>query len=250
MPNWVTNEVKISGRSTARKEFLEMVRSEKSAFDFNKIVPMPESIEDTVAGGFTADAIYAFLRRENEPEDAYRALEAMHGVNDCFSLFPHAARYEDDYQKLLQKQPSEKHADIPAFAVFPETADEYAEVGRKYFSNIVRYGVPDWYEWSCRNWGTKWNANEASVYSDADYDVITFETAWSPPTEITFAVASMLSKIQGGNIDIQWRWAEEGGEDAGAYYLAPGKYDIVPLSGTEEGYAVCEELLGYSAISM
>lgn len=41
MPNWVTNKVKITKR---QNEILEYIKSEDSDFDFNKIIPMPETI--------------------------------------------------------------------------------------------------------------------------------------------------------------------------------------------------------------
>ena len=43
MPNHVANILKINEDATKVAAFLEAVKSEESAFDFNKIVPMPET---------------------------------------------------------------------------------------------------------------------------------------------------------------------------------------------------------------
>ena len=54
----------------------------------------------------------------------------------------------------------------------------------------------DWYSWCCDNWGTKWDAAEASVselhrcssgYSELS---IYFDTAWSPPIPIVDKLVS------------------------------------------------------------
>ena len=50
MPNWCFNRVEICGEPEEMDEFRELVKSEESAFDFNKIVPMPEELVNTTKG--------------------------------------------------------------------------------------------------------------------------------------------------------------------------------------------------------
>ena len=52
MPNWCYNRVEISGESL--DEFKKLVKSKKSAFDFNKIVPMPKELLDNNKSDLTA----------------------------------------------------------------------------------------------------------------------------------------------------------------------------------------------------
>ena len=41
---------------------------------------------------------------------------------------------------------------------------------------------PNWYNWRCDNWGTKWDACVSYInHNDIDFFSITFDTAWSPP---------------------------------------------------------------------
>ena len=45
MPNWVRNVVTLKGNAESVKKVVEFVKSENSVFDFDKIVPQPESIK-------------------------------------------------------------------------------------------------------------------------------------------------------------------------------------------------------------
>lgn len=47
-------------------------------------------------------------------------------------------------------------------------------------------GFDNWYEWSRKNWGTKWNAYEIKREGE---NAIYFETAWSPPVPVLVALA-------------------------------------------------------------
>ena len=47
MPNWCQNEVQVHGSEADIKAFKTLVESEKTKFDFNQIIPMPEELEET-----------------------------------------------------------------------------------------------------------------------------------------------------------------------------------------------------------
>jgi len=48
-------------------------------------------------------------------------------------------------------------------------------------------GCDNWYDWSIKHWGTKWNANDTIVVND--YEVV-FDTAWSTPDTIFRAISA------------------------------------------------------------
>ena len=50
MPNYCNNCLTIKGNSDTTKKIIDFVRSEESAFDFNKIVPMPDYIYQGAVG--------------------------------------------------------------------------------------------------------------------------------------------------------------------------------------------------------
>ena len=63
MPNWVVNTLKVINGDP--QEIFEFVRTEKSVFDFNNLIPMPEHIQNTDeevirASGFKLPAWYAW----------------------------------------------------------------------------------------------------------------------------------------------------------------------------------------------
>ena len=47
-----------------------------------------------------------------------------------------------------------------------------------------KYGATDWYDWSLKNWGCKWDARDIDIQEDKDDCLyLTFATPWSPPID-------------------------------------------------------------------
>jgi|TARA_R110000787_G_scaffold150692_5_gene264617 hypothetical protein len=66
-------------------------------------------------------------------------------------------------------------------------------------------GIPNWYDWSIENWGTKWNAN--NVEGDVEVDkygkkaqflhlTYRFETAWDTPREVIRALFKQWPELE------------------------------------------------------
>ena len=69
-----------------------------------------------------------------------------------------------------------------------------------------------WYNWRVQNWGTKWDCYSLEM-DDTDMPhgfEVTFETAWSPPEEVCYAI-----KDQYDDLSISWFYDEPGCEIAG-----------------------------------
>jgi len=47
----------------------------------------------------------------------------------------------------------------------------------------ARYGAVNWYDWSVKNWGVKWDAGEAAFDASPGRRTYSFATAWGPPAE-------------------------------------------------------------------
>lgn len=63
MPNYISNRVTIVGNEESVKKVVEFVKGEDGAFEFNKVIPMPESLDiDSNSDGKTA---MEYLSREN-----------------------------------------------------------------------------------------------------------------------------------------------------------------------------------------
>ena len=69
-----------------------------------------------------------------------------------------------------------------------------------------------WYNWRVQNWGTKWDCYSLEI-DDTDMPhgfEVNFETAWSPPEEVCYAI-----KEQYDDLSISWFYDEPGCELAG-----------------------------------
>ena len=62
------------------------------------------------------------------------------------------------------------------------------------------YGKNNWYDWSIKNWGTKWN----SYNSTKEDDKLCFQTAWSSPHPVIKKLSEMFP-----DVSINHKWADE-----------------------------------------
>jgi len=91
---------------------------------------------------------------------------------------------------------------------------------------LKKYGACDWYDWSAKNWGTKWNAYDQSMVNEvpegddeSDVEVqFMFDTAWSTP----YRVLETLSE-QYPTVEVKVEYADEdAGYNCGIYTLKNG----------------------------
>jgi hypothetical protein len=102
-----------------------------------------------------------------------------------------------------------------------------------------KYGNNNWYDWSVKHWGTKWNASNTQFHSDdvrktgRSYSLeFMFETAWALPEPIYTKIAEMYP-----DLSIVVDYSEEGMGFAGELQIVEGKinhYAKDPMEGIEE----------------
>lgn len=156
MPNYVTNHVVFQSSADARRA-RKYMETEKCAFDFNRLVPMPESL--MVKEGAVSDVALWWFTSER---------------GTCLEVEPpskHTVRRVVDYVERGQY-----------------TSDSLYELGRVYHDNIAKYGHRSWYWWCCDNWGTKWNACNVTW---SDFEVY-FDTAWADVRNLVELLANRL----------------------------------------------------------
>ena len=67
---------------------------------------------------------------------------------------------------------------------------------------------PNWYDWSVKNWATKWNSSDVSVERISDTEAeYYFLTAWCPPMEIYLALLNKFNRFN--NHKFQWICVDE-----------------------------------------
>ncbi len=174
MANYIMNRLHLSGDQKQIDELLKSVRGEESVMDFNKIIPMPESLH--IESGSRTDT-------------------GLKAYKDFVYVYTFAGTEKKDLLNI----PKEKEEVF--LKTRPDIRRDEWELGRSAFQNEQKYGATTWYEWSMRSWGTKWNAFKAEITED---NTIEFQTAWSRVMPVVQRLAEDFP-----DISFNYRWADE-----------------------------------------
>lgn len=194
MPNWVRNTIRMVG--IANKPLFTLGGEGRKCFDFNKLIPMPESLN--VVRGSETDENYLTERctipiRSLAP-DKLALMDELVRNSVAGSGWP-----EEVFHRVMAQTFDETKA---------QKRKRY-EAGERYVSNYELYGATTWYDWCRREWGTKWNACGTRIEDD---DTISFDTAWSAPEPVLLKLAEMYLEAE-----IKHWWADEGIESNAGY---------------------------------
>lgn len=141
----------------------------KDEFDFNKLIPMPKSL-DMQNGFITAKAIACYLtNRFQQP------IEKMKNKEYKEKLINWGIK---DIEKSLKEMSEEE-------------LDKLYELGKQYMFNKENYGHYTWYSWRYEFWGSHYNACDTK-YSDDHPCEVSFKTMWDTPICIFVKMCSMF----------------------------------------------------------
>ena len=183
MPNHVTTRCIVTGPQPeiARLRALVFrVDNGNQIVDFNQVIPMPLSLCDSDASSTPQWAAQLLLIRGEALSFNTRGLPpiVVERIRTDVGI-PEPAPMSDVAAAYLEKHPEEEAA------------------GKRLLLNIVETGYPDWYEWSCANWGTKWNSYGFGIDESGDgFLNFHFDTAWSFPTLIFEMLATMFPTLR------------------------------------------------------
>lgn len=209
MPNWTRNKI-ICTKEIAKKILTETDNGLE--LDFNKLIPMPESL-DLTAGSIEHESIACYYHSLTKKEQ--RELEDL--LDSRKSHF--SGSYWDEYEnniKVLEdssamKDIKEKYS--KSNDKIKEKFSSIEDLGKAYIDNIENYNYPQWYDWRCANWGTKWNVeDEVNVIQTDDDCEISFYTAWSAP----YGIIKEYSKLC---TDEEFSWDFENEDFDGHHHL-------------------------------
>ena len=197
MPNWCSNDLYVYGKG--RTEIVEAIAGEGDAvIDFEKIVPMPEALRDTSHGSREAEA------------------KIINGMNDGSDMLGWS---------WIKKRGIENVEQLKAYLL--GKCPELVELGEKLVKLQAEFGCTNWYDWSVENWGTKWNASVGTREERRTSFLLTFDTAWSPPTPIVKALSEKYPnnkfslRYYEGGMGYKGHFAMKGGKIVADEY---GKY--------------------------
>lgn len=241
MPNHVSNILEFEGDNLEIKKLYENIKCEEEdlgSIDFNKIIPMPKDLE-IVSGSDTIKGIELYLTYLNpivtyfgdSSYEVNKFNKLLKGLNaeKLFYNYNHNMK-EDEINNLKTKE--------------KENFDYIFDLGKKAVNNYLNYGATTWYEWSIKNWGTKWNAYHFGCYIPEDNKLF-FDTAWSNASPVIQKLSEMYPKIL-----FKYRWADEdiGNNTGRVEYLAGKEQNLfIPDAQSKIAYEMAIEILGLDA---
>ncbi|HRY01535.1 MAG TPA: hypothetical protein P5256_00295 [Beijerinckiaceae bacterium] len=176
MPNHVTHRIVITGADADIRAFVDrcIVTTHRDAtehqpafdeqtFDFSTLIPMPEELKNVTDGSTMQWGLMLVGRA-----DLARAYYTLENMLDWPWVKDAGVTTLDELRAYLIKT----HPTI--------IADGEAAAARH-----DKYGALSWYDWSIREWGTKWSGYSYRLVSDAlgRFEFM-FDTAWSTPDPI------------------------------------------------------------------
>lgn len=208
MPNHISNRLLVSGSAERVKEIISfLIRKNdqigEEFFDFNRIVPMPKGIDI-----------------ESSSEGDLGMGELLYRGAKSYQYAP----LHEAWEKAMATAPEKRKADALA-------------LGKQYLLNIANHGAKCWYEWSLRNWGTKWNAYDLAygVSLDGKEVIFNFNTAWSGVPEL---MSKLVEKFP--DLYFEYEYADEDwGNNTGTGVSSEGQLCMsYPANGSDEAMQV------------
>lgn len=209
MPNHTTNVLELTGYADEVTAFVNKVSGgNNTVFDFNTIVPIPQELVGTKSP--------TDILTQEEIDKAKAEYEAKDD------------KYKANYIKMC--------GELTKYS-FGMTKEQSAEL-------IAKYGYDGWYNWQCNNWGTKWGAYDVVGWDNNErgYAIVTFFTAWTPPTPFLVSASKVYPNIKFKNA-----YSDEGGGFVGQVEIEDGVItEFEPEWYSKDGIALRVELGAYS----
>jgi len=216
VPNHVTSVITLSGDENRIKAMLEAIQNDEvgvGSVDFNKILPMPESLHMT-SGSIEDSAIAVYISAVNPINEEFEGVQKKDVA---------------EFREMLRKLPvlphkidilmPENEAINLAENKYRESVKYLVDEGEKYVSNLVKYGASTWYDWATGNWGTKWNAYGYDNGVEMEDGKLKFLTAWAAPHPVIQKLSEMYPDIK-----FEHEWADEDiGNNCGRYVYYDGE---------------------------
>lgn len=204
MPNHTFQRLTITGNASQLEELKRLVITENSNFDHNTFFPMPEELKNTSSpvNIQTQEEIDASWAEYNQKKAA--------GTLSRWQL------NEGKPWKL---------------GITQEASDAL----------VQKYGFNNWYDWTLKNWGTKWGVYDVSSWDNEDGNTILFMSAWSPANLI---IQKLSEKFP--DLSFVLEAADEGGGFVCRYIICDGIETLEDFEwSSEEGIEIRKNVGSY-----
>lgn len=234
MPNWIKNKI-IVKNETIKNKILETYEGWDEEdervliLDFNKIIPMPETLKIECSSR-ASEALYVYYLLASE--DVKKDMNRCPDVNKSWAEESHEER-DRHIERLL-----ENWTRMSKDGKYP--ADEVYKLGKTQWKNFTEYGHTNWYTWCIDNWGTKWNSCRLDTAPRGEMSALTFETAWDPALPIILELSKKFPKEP-----FAFLWADEDiGCHVGYMMCTNGKIDYKGTfeDGSEDALKLAKDL--------
>ena len=182
MPNWTFNEIAI------KKENKKYLINDKGEVDFNIICPMPEVLSRTISGGRIDECVLYYVWETSKTKGEF--FERLETERDIIgSLYINTLKPSMTKVEIRDTILDRIGSDLRMFndEMYKSSSENPVhtpyEVGEYYYNLYKEYGCDNWYDWSIKNWGVKWNASDTQIWEDGDLVCVSFDTPWGPPVE-------------------------------------------------------------------
>lgn len=177
MPNWVESRLTITGGQDSLDKLRELVG--KSYKTFHQDFRTNQITEVTVVGAFLLWNIVS-------PTD----LGSYYGFTSDEDFTEREARIAKNKQNQPETPSDFIKALEGAIKMTPEMPADFIQQ----FQKEIEEGQ-DWYHWNIREWGTKWEIDNALIIVEEGKLAYAYQTAWSPPIEAINKLASIFPDL-------------------------------------------------------
>jgi hypothetical protein len=178
MPNWCECELTVTGHAANVKSFVDGIQS---TTDGNKewlnilksYVPTPATLRDIESGSAMTGYDILYTAKWTEIS-RYPWIVAAHGG-----------------------RPTDRETTWSAYVKTRGTEADLKALADRYQSNVTRYGVPTWYEWAQKHWGSKWGDCETQLtHHEQGTARFEFESPWRPPLVGIKAISAIFPHLR------------------------------------------------------
>jgi hypothetical protein len=186
MPDFCFNHMTITGavEEIARfKQTCIIGEGEDATLDFNTVIPMPAMLQGSEVSSVVDDGLRVLgrgdLLDDKLPANFPRSLSLAEMLDFPWVKAASIQTVEELKTFLIERNPEIIPAAQRAIICHEQT------------------GFLNWYDWSCANWGTKWNACEFHIERDEPtYFECSFDTAWGPPQPVWKKIGELFPTLE------------------------------------------------------